>query len=187
MPNKLLGQHWLIDKNILKNIIKISRINSQDTVLEIGTGTGNLTQYLSLAAKKVISIEKDPQIFKVSQNKLAKTNNLVLINQDILKIDIKSLGLNAYKVVGNIPYYLTGKLLRQIMENWPKPELIILMVQQEVAQRLTDQKKSSKISVFANLYGQVKIAKTVLAKAFFPKPKVNSCLITITPALNPPK
>src|SRR3989344_5827810 len=142
-PKKSLGQNFLINQGILDKIVSAAELCPDDTVLEIGPGTGNLTKPLSEKAGRVIAIEKDRRLIEDLKEKF-KNSNIEIIEGDILKLDIRKLFENCklkienydYKVVGNIPYYITSNLLKTIFEKWPKPKLIVLTVQKEVAKRI---------------------------------------------------
>ena len=129
---KSLGQHWLADQGILEAITDLADISSEDMVLEIGPGTGKLTKLLSAKANKVIAIELDNSLVI----KLTALNlfNVQIVNEDVLNYDLS--GLGNYKLVANIPYYLTGKIIKLISETTNKPELAVLLVQKEIADRL---------------------------------------------------
>ena len=141
-PKKSLGQNWLINPRILDEIISAAELNSNDIVVEIGPGTGNLTIKLVQKAGTVIGIEKDRRLIDYLNEKFKNQANVKIIEADILEFDPCRLSLVAgrYKVIGNIPYYITSNLLRTIFESasWrmAQPQLIVLTIQKEVAQRI---------------------------------------------------
>jgi len=186
MPNKFLGQHFLTDKNILRRIAQTSDLKAGDTIVEIGTGTGTLTRELARTNCKIISLEKDLLLVAKTKKLFAGNPNVTIMHADALTFDISALGLPSYSVIGNIPYYITGRFLRTLVENWPKPHHVTLTVQREVAQRLVDRKRFSKISVFVQLYGDVSLVENIPPGAFSPPPKVVSSIITITPHTSVP-
>jgi len=197
-PKKYLGQNFLIDKNILNKIIESANINQKDTVLEIGPGTGVLTQELAKNSKKVIAVEKDKLMCQILKENLKGFNNVEVINEDILKSQFPlPTGRQAnpkdqsspnfqmpknYKVVANIPYYLTSPLIRKFLETENQPAELILMVQKEVAKRICEAPpKMSLLAVSAQFYADVKILFNVSKNSFWPVPKVDSAVIKIIP------
>jgi 16S rRNA (adenine1518-N6/adenine1519-N6)-dimethyltransferase len=126
-------------------------------------------------------VEKDSRLVEQSKDWRRDYPNLAVIRADILKLNVKPYAAKPWVIVGNLPYYLTGKLLRTMVEQWPKPKRLVFMLQKEVAQRLTNPKRFSKISVFAQLYGKLEIIKHVAPGAFSPPPKVWSSIIKIEP------
>lgn len=180
-PNKIMGQNFLIDKNVLKKIIETADIKSDDTILEIGPGLGTLTLELAKRAKQVIAIEKDKELCTVLAKilKEQKINNVEIINDDILKYETK---ITKYKIIANIPYYLTSPLIRKFLEAQNKPDEIILMIQKEVAERICAQPpKMSLLSVAVQFYSEPEIIFPVSKNSFYPIPKVDSAVIKITP------
>jgi len=137
-PSKRLGQNFLINGAILKKVIKAADLHPQDTVLEIGPGIGVLTQGLARTAKKVIAIEKDPKMIDVLKDTTKDFQNVEIIKEDILKMSPESYKLKAksYKVVANLPFYLTAPVIRQFLETKNPPQEMNLVVQKEVAQRI---------------------------------------------------
>jgi len=196
-PNKLLGQNWLRDKNVLKKIIAAANLTKSDTVLEVGPGEGILTQALAQSAGRVVAVEKDPALTAQLKIKFTNSKNVEIIEDDILSFlrkqesrawipgqtrDDKSFFLIKYKVVANIPYYLTSHLIRLLLESNNPPQDIILMIQKEVAQRICAKPpKMSLLSASVQFYAQPKIIAKVSKNSFWPKPKVDSAIIQITP------
>lgn len=180
-PKKSLGQNFLVNPKIIEKIIKAAEINSNDKVLEIGPGTGNLTKELVKVAGTVIAVEKDHRFIEIlkSQFKILK-----VFEADILKFNPASYQLQAsgYKVVGNIPYYITSHLLRTIFEKWPQPKLIVLTVQKEVAQRIVAKPgEMSLLALSVQLYSDPEIISYVSKGNFRPVPKVDSAILKLTP------
>ncbi len=181
---KSLGQHWLNDLPTLEYICNEAKINSTDTVLEIGPGTGNLTQILVKSAKKVIAVEFDDNLAKQLPSRV-KAANLIVVNQDILEFNLTKIEPN-YKVVANIPYYLTSNLIRTLSESTNPPLSTVLLIQKEVAQRVAAPPgKMSLLSVSAQFYWHVGLGEIVLASLFTPPPKVDSQVITLDRRLEP--
>lgn len=178
-PSKGLGQNFLIDKNILEKIINTADIKPAETVLEVGPGIGTLTQELAKKAKRVVAIEKDETMVEVLKETLAEYKNVEVINEDILKYEPK---ISSYKVVANIPYYLTSPLIRKFLETKNQPEEIILMMQKEVAQRICAKPgEMSLLAVSVQFYAEPKIISYVSKNCFYPAPKIDSAIIKITP------
>ncbi len=179
-PSKGFGQNFLIDRNVLDKIIREAGLNKNETVLEIGPGIGTLTSELAKNAKQVIAVEKDRNMCIVLKKTLEGADNITVLNEDILKFNFNS--FPDYKVVANIPYYLTSPLIRLLLENSNKPKEIILMIQKEVAQRICEKPpKMSLLSVSVQFYADAKILFTVSKNSFLPAPKVDSAVIKITP------
>jgi len=184
-PNKRLGQNFLVSEVILEKIIKTSQIKSSDIILEIGPGTGILTMALAKKAKKVIAIEKDKRLADILKKELDNNEikNVEVINQDILKTKHKVPNIK-YKLIANLPYYITAPVIRMFLEN-NSPELMVLMVQKEVGQRIcAHPPKMSKIAVFTQFYGKPEIVSHVSKECFYPQPKVDSVILKITPFNN---
>ncbi|MGC8651450.1 MAG: 16S rRNA (adenine(1518)-N(6)/adenine(1519)-N(6))-dimethyltransferase RsmA, partial [Minisyncoccia bacterium] len=188
-PKKWLGQVFLKNKVFLSKIIKAGGISSKDVVLEVGPGKGVLTETLLQVGAKVLAIEKDPQLVKFLQEKFKNHKNLTIIGADIrdflknksfyTKYKIQN---TEYKVVGNIPYYLTSHLLRLLLELEKKPQIIVLMIQKEVAQRIIAQPpKMNLLAVSIQFFAKPEIIAYVPKSAFWPQPKVDSAIIKLTP------
>ncbi|MCS6789170.1 MAG: 16S rRNA (adenine(1518)-N(6)/adenine(1519)-N(6))-dimethyltransferase RsmA [Patescibacteria group bacterium] len=184
-----LGQNFLKDKNILKKIAETVEINDNDFIFEIGAGHGELTEQLINFSKtkkiKILAVEKDKNLFKKLKNKF-KNKNLRLINKDVLKIIpkiINFLPINKevnFKIVGNIPYYITGKILRQISELEKKPKLCVFTLQKEVGQRIISlSPKLNKLSAITHFWSEPQIILNISKKYFYPQPKVDSVLVKL--------
>jgi 16S rRNA (adenine1518-N6/adenine1519-N6)-dimethyltransferase len=186
-PIKRLGQNFLIDKNVLKKILEAAELLKRDIVLEVGPGIGNLTVELAKGAKKVIAVEKDKRMVEILKERLKeeKIENVEIVNEDILKF-LPSFELKgSYKVVANIPYYLTSRLIRNLLEMKRKPKLIVLMVQKEVAQRICAKPpKMNLLAVSVQFYAKPEIISFVSKNCFWPRPKVDSAIIKIEPLTN---
>jgi len=184
MPTKL-GQNFLIDHQIIEKIINSADITSDDLVLEIGPGKGVLTEALLRKAGKVLTIEIDEGLVKNLQEKFKNTKNLEIINENILDTDLNTLYQipnTSYKVIANIPYYITAKILRKFLESNFPPQEMILMVQKEVAERIVASPgKMSLLSLSVQYYAEPEILFEVNKKCFSPVPEVNSAVIRIKP------
>jgi 16S rRNA (adenine1518-N6/adenine1519-N6)-dimethyltransferase len=177
---KSLGQHFLIDEAVLSTIIEAAELSSNDTVIEVGPGLGILTTELARLAGKVIAVELDTELASLLQRRLALLSNLRVVNADILKVKLVQLlgGKNNYKVVANLPYYITSPVLRYFVEASPKPSLMVMMVQKEVGEAIVaGPGNMSILAVSLQLYSRVRIIAPVPAQSFYPQPKVDSVVL----------
>lgn len=175
---KSLGQHWLTDPAALQAICEAADLAADDRVLEIGPGLGTLTDFLVHSAAEVIAVEYDAALAEQLPKRVDATN-LQVVRQDILSFDFTDLAA-PYKVVANIPYYLTSNLIRVISETPNPPTLAVLLIQKEVAQRVAAKPGSmSLLSVTAQYYWQVKAGQVVPAHLFTPPPKVDSQILVL--------
>ncbi len=173
MPNKSLGQHWLTDRNVLAAIADSAGINRSDTVLEIGPGLGTLTSELLRRAGKVIAVEFDPELAGKLPGQFPG-KNLEVVNSDILSYRFDQLP-SGVKVVGNIPYYITKKIVRAIVDSQVKPDVAVLLIQKEVAERLAaGPGELSMVAIAAQIHYEVELGIFVPASMFTPPPKVDS-------------
>lgn len=178
IPKKSLGQHWLEDDKTLENIAAAADIGLEDTVIEVGPGPGGLTRKLVERARKVIAIELDSTL--AHELKLSiPSKKLQVIEADILKFDLSDLPRN-YKVVANIPYYLTSNLLRVFSESANPPSKMVLLVQKEVAERIAAKPGNMSIlGVSVQLYYEPMLGRVVPASLFVPPPKVDSQIVVL--------
>ena len=177
-PKKTLGQHWLEDDSALKAICLAADLQVTDTVLEIGPGLGALTEQLVKRATKVIAVELDENLVWELSRRI-KSPNLAIVHQDILQFNFGQLP-DHYKVVANIPYYLTSNLIRTLSETKNPPQVAAILVQKEVAKRLAaDPGDMSVLGVTAQYYWQVELGRIVSAELFNPKPKVDSQIVIL--------
>ena len=191
---KSLGQNFLIDNNILKKIVRAADIGSQDRVLEIGPGIGTLTRELGILAQKVVTVEIDQRLIPILQETLAGFDNISVIHGDILKIDLMELVHNSFdgkpfKVVANLPYYITTPIIMGILERGVPFESITVLIQKEVAQRIVaspGNKDYGALSVAVQYYTIPRIVGKVPASVFMPPPKVDSMIITMERRKEPP-
>src|SRR4030066_1853371 len=186
-PKKNLGQNFLRDEKILEKIISAADLQPDDFVIEIGPGEGVLTEELAKHAKKVIAVEIDDNLVKVLRNKLRNKKNIEIINADILKIDLRQLISKfqipnfSYKLVANLPYYITSPIIRLFLESELPPQEMILMVQKEVAERIVARLgKMSILALSVQYYAHPELLFYVEKIAFYPVPKVDSAVIKIT-------
>lgn len=179
IPKKFLGQHWLADPRSLAYIAQEGSIDDKDIVLEVGPGPGDLTHVLSTKAGKVIAVELDTFLVESLLQRFSGLN-VEVHNNDILKFDLTQLP-KGYKVVANIPYYLTSKLIRVLSESSNPPYLIVLLVQKEVAERLAAKPgQLSILGVTAQYFWNVKLGKLVTRDKFVPPPKVDSQVVILS-------
>lgn len=182
-PKKILGQHFLKCHWVGEILIQTANIDKNDSVLEIGPGTGVLTRELAGSAGKVLAIEKDEYLAEELKKSLRSEGikNVEIIAADILLRLKSDFNQTPYKVVANIPYYLTSRLLRLLLEQKNKPVNIVLTVQKEVAKRITAKPPHLNLLALAiQSRSNPKIIKTVPAECFYPKPKVDSAIISIS-------
>ena len=185
---KKFGQNFLIDSNILENIVSAAGITKDDFVLEIGPGIGTMTQYLCEAAKQVVAVEIDKMLIPILKDTLSEYDNVEVINEDVLKVDIKSLaeeknGGKPIKVVANLPYYITTPIIMGLFESKVPIDSITIMVQKEVADRMQTgpgSKDYGALSLAVQYYADAKVVLNVSANCFMPRPNVDSAVIKLT-------
>lgn len=186
--NKKLGQNFLVDDDIIQSIIDAAELKETDLVIEIGPGLGTLTSKLLEKAGKVIAIELDEKMLKVLNDRFSLYNNFVLINNDVLKVDLnkiieENLGqLKSVKIVANLPYYITTPIIMKLLESKLKVESITVMVQKEVADRITatpGDKLSGAITYSVDYYAKAEEMIFVDKSCFIPSPEVDSAVIKL--------
>ncbi len=197
---KSLGQHFLIDREVLKLITSAAGLTAADVVMEIGPGLGVLTRELARQSGRVLAIELDSKLAAILGQSLASFNNVAVINQDILQIDPASLLQEqktgfppltgspfSYKVVANLPYYITSPVLRHFLEASLKPQIMVVMVQKEVAEVIVAKPgQMSMLSISVQFYGAPAIIAYVPAQCFYPAPRVDSAILKIELYSQPP-
>lgn len=186
---KRLGQNFLVDQNTLQIIINSLKLNKEDCILEIGTGIGTLTSALSLLVKQVISVEKDKKLAPLLKESLSSSDNIEIIFEDVMKFDLvnffgqkRKKGGKIEKIVGNLPYYISISLIRQILELNRYLRLAVFLVQKEVGERLMAQagnKNYGILSLVAQYYSKPQKVHTVPSTVFYPQPKVSSMIIKL--------
>ena len=192
--SKSLGQNFLIDENVLDKMIENGGINKTVNVLEIGPGFGTLTQKLCINAKKVVSVEIDSTVIPILAKNTEEFDNLKIINADVMKTDLKKLlneefGDESVKVVANLPYYITTPIIMMLLENELKVDDIIIMIQKEVADRISAKpctKDYGALTVAVNFYSVAEVIVNVPPSAFIPQPKVSSSVIRLAVRSEPP-
>lgn len=193
--NKSLGQNFLINDDVINTIVDSAQINKEDLIIEIGPGLGTLTSKLLEKAKKVICIELDKRMIKILQNRFSLYNNFELINEDILKVNLKEIiekelrNIQKVKIVANLPYYITTPIIMKLLEDKLNIESITVMIQKEVAKRLTakpGEKLSGAITYAVNYYSDPEEIIVVPNSSFIPEPEVESEVIKLNLRSIPP-
>lgn len=185
--SKSLGQNFLINENVLNNMIENSGIDKNTNVIEIGPGFGTLTQRLCMNAKKVVSIEIDKSVIPILKNNLSDFDNLKIINADCMKTDLNEIikeefGGEKTVIAANLPYYITTPIIMNILETGVNIDSLTVMIQKEVAERITAQpgtKAYGALSVAVGFYSIPEIIMTVPPSSFIPQPKVSSSVIKL--------
>ncbi|MBI2644350.1 MAG: ribosomal RNA small subunit methyltransferase A [Candidatus Wildermuthbacteria bacterium] len=183
-PQKYSGQNFLVSQAIAKRMLDYANLGNKDTIVEIGAGIGNLTRELALRAKRVMAIEKDGRLVDILKETTSDLSNVEIVNKDALRWDPKNhKWLKRYKVVANLPYYISAPLIRRFLETLEKkPDMLLLMVQKEVAQRICAKPPHMNIlALSVQIYAKPEIVMPVKKGAFWPQPKVDSAVIKIIP------
>ena len=183
-PKKSLGQHWLKDPEILADIAEAAELTGDDVVLEIGPGLGTLTSRLLARANSVTAVEFDADLARKLPGQFPG-KKLTVVNQDILQFDLNQLPKN-YKVVANVPYYITSKIVEKLMTAENKPSIAVLLVQKEVAERIAAEAGNmSVLSVSVQILAEAEIDIEVPRQFFTPPPKVDSQVVVLRTRNNP--
>ena len=176
--SKKLGQNFLVDPDVLKKIIVAAELDQNDYVIEIGAGIGTLTRELAARSKGVTALEFDQQIFPALEKNLENFKNIELKNLDVRKFQPPK---GKYKLVANIPYYLTSPILRQFfVETQNRPQLTVLLIQKEVAEKIVNPKKLSVLALQVKMFGNPEIVCKVPKNSFLPPPKVESAVLKVS-------
>ena len=191
---KKFGQNFLIDTHVLDKIIRESGVSKDDMVIEIGPGIGTMTQYLCENAREVVAIEIDKNLIPILEDTLSSYDNVTVINEDVLKVDIKKLaeeknGGRPIKVVANLPYYITTPIIMGLFESHVPIDSITIMVQKEVADRMQEgpgSKVFGALSLAVQYYAKPEIVAIVQPNCFMPRPNVGSAVIRLTCHEKPP-
>ena len=186
---KGLGQNFLIDEKALGKIIEAADLKKSDNVIEVGPGTGFLTEKLIEKAGRVTSVELDKNMVEILKERFKFAENLEVVNEDILKFDLTerrrdsrispSEGSSNFKVVANIPYYITSPLLKHFLQAENRPSVMVVLVQKEVAEKIVGKTGKSLITIETQLFGRSEIVGIVPALSFHPVPKVDSAILKI--------
>ncbi|UCC62355.1 MAG: ribosomal RNA small subunit methyltransferase A [Anaerolineae bacterium] len=187
-PQKSLGQNFLTDKSVLSKIVAAAQLKPDDEVLEVGPGLGHLTRLLVQQAKRVVAVELDAWLIPVLQDQLAGLGNVELIQGDILEQPLDAFLLPPdYKVVANLPFYITSAVLEYFLSGESPPARMVVTVQHEVAQRIVARPGTmSLLAVSVQLYGQPRVVARVKAGAFYPRPEVDAAVVCIDRHSTPP-
>ncbi len=180
---KSLGQHFLVDEKALATVLAAAELGSEDTVIEVGPGLGVLTEELAACAGRVIAVELDERLAAALGERLASQDNVSVVAGNILEVDLAELlgDATSYKVVANLPYYITSLVLRRFLEAPQRPETMVVMVQREVAETIAAAPGAmSLLSVSVQFYGEPVIVGIVPAASFYPPPAVDSAILKIT-------
>lgn len=184
---KKFGQNFLIDPHVLEKIVAAAGVTKEDFVLEIGPGIGTMTQYLCENAREVMAVEIDKNLIPILQKTLAEYDNVIVVNEDILKLDIgavvqeKNAG-RPIKVVANLPYYITTPIIMELFESHVPLESVTVMVQKEVAERMQavpGTKDYGALSLAVQYYSKAEIVANVPPNCFMPRPKVGSAVVCL--------
>ncbi len=192
-PLKRLGQNFLVSKKALNDFINACDLKKNDTVLEIGSGLGTITQEIAKRVKRVIAVEKDRKMCEIMKETLKDFENIEIINQDVLdklslSKEISSLS-GKIKVVGNLPFYIAAPVIRKFLEtDRVRPTQMVFMIQKEVAQRICTKPPNMNIlAVSVQFYAKPKIVSYLSKNSFWPQPKVDSAILRIAPLINADK
>ncbi|NQT30612.1 MAG: ribosomal RNA small subunit methyltransferase A [Candidatus Saganbacteria bacterium] len=188
-PRKRLGQHFLVDPGVLKRIINAAQLTKDDLVIEIGSGLGVVTSELAKHVYHLIAIEVDNELLQISKDVLSSFSNITFVPKDILKVTLSELSLGRpYKVISNLPYYISAPIIEKILTAADKPELAVLMLQKEVAERMAaspGSKKYGSFSIFVQYYAEVALNSLVSKSSFHPWPEVGSAVVVLRPHKTP--
>lgn len=181
-PKKSLGQNFMHDPNTIEKIVSTAELMPDDTVVEIGPGTGELTAVLADYAKHVMAIELDERLEPILEDRFAKISNVYLVFQDVLKTDILSLvGNKDFVVVANVPYYITTAIIQHLLEQTRRPKRIVMTMQYEVAERIcaTNPGDMTILSNSVQYFGKPEIVSKLNPAVFWPRPNINSAILRI--------
>lgn len=179
-PRKRLGQNFLIDSVALGRIVAAAELAAGDVVVEVGAGLGTLTRRLAEEAGRVVAIELDNDLVAILREQTADLPNVEVIHADVLESPDLQVSHRGYKVVANLPYYITSAVLRHFLERPPRPSRLVVTLQREVAQRIVAQPgEMSLLAVSVQLYGQPQVVARIPPGAFYPPPSVDSAVVRI--------
>ena len=192
-----LGQNFLVDSRAVQKLLAAAQVEKEDTVLEIGPGIGTLTRELAQLAKHVVAVEKDSKMVEILQETLKEFSNVEIVHEDALKTNFQFSSLNfqpnpnvsiskTYKIVANLPYYITAPVIRKFLEAERKPQQMTLIVQKEVAQRICSKPPNMSIlAVSVRVYAAPKIISYIKKNSFWPQPMVDAAILQIIPFPTP--
>lgn len=186
-PKQSLGQNFLYDEGLLGRIVAAAELSPGDAVLEVGPGLGALTRQLAQVAGRVVAVELDDRLLPVLRYELSPFSHVAIVHADILSFDPAAWFDAPFVVVANVPYYITGAILRHLLEGRPRPRRLVLTVQREVAERLAaTPPKMSLLAVSVQYFARPEIVARIPAGAFYPPPKVDSAILRLRPWQQPP-
>jgi len=187
-PKKRLGQNFLIDPKVLERIINAADLTLEDTIVEVGMGLGVVTEELAKKVKNVISLEVDSDLILICKKILSSYHNLEIIRSSILEWELPE-ELTVFKVVGNLPYYITAPIVEKILEDWSgKVKKAVITIQKEVAERIVagpGSKTYGSFSIFVQNQAKVEISSLISKYSFYPQPDVSSAIVTLEPYEKP--
>lgn len=180
-PNKAFGQNFLVERNVLQQIVEAAELEQDDQVLEVGAGTGVLTRELARTARRVVAVELEQDMLKLLEKTTRGYPNIEIIARNLLYLEPEEVfARQPYKLVANLPYYITAPTFRHFLESSNPPRLLVVMVQYEVAQRIVAEPGDlSMMGVSVQFYGRPRILARVPARAFYPAPKVDSAILRV--------
>lgn len=179
-PKKSLGQNFLVGDALITAIVEAAQLTDSDEILEVGPGLGDLTRKLASKSKRVVGIEIDERLVPIAEARLVDWPNVEIRQGDILEFEPGEVYGRSYKVIGNLPYYITGAIFRKFLSLEIKPSLMVCTVQKEVAQRITaGPGDMSLLALTVQYYADAKIIRTIKAGSFWPKPDVDSAIIRL--------
>lgn len=180
-PDRRLGQHFLFDPGALAKVVEAAELAPESRVLEVGAGVGSLTWHLAQVCREVVAVELDARLFPALEEAVGGLPGVRLVQGDILRLDLgRLMGAEPYHVVANIPYQITSRLIRQLLEAATPPERLVLTVQQEVAERIVAPPgKMSLLALSVRLYGRPEVVARIPAGAFVPPPEVESAVLRV--------
>ena len=181
LARKTLGQHFLVDEAALDRVVAAAGLGPGDTVVEVGPGLGFLTERLATRAGRVIAVELDERLAAILETTFRDSPKVQIVRGDVLRLPPARLaGTSRYKVVANLPYYITSAVMRHFLEAPPRPELMVVTVQKEVAEQIAAPPgRMSLLSVSVQLYGEPEVVAAVPASAFYPPPEVESAVLKV--------
>ncbi len=185
VPKKSLGQNFMVEPGALRRLADAAEVGADDAVLEVGAGLGALTEVLAGRARRVVALEIDDRFIPALRQRFAGQPNVEVVLGDVLEADLAALmgpDAGAYKVVANLPYYITSAILRHLLENPAPPHLLALTVQREVAERIAaGPGKMSLLAVSVQFYGRPRVMARLKPGSFYPPPGVESAIVQIEP------
>lgn len=189
-PKKRLGQSFLVDRTILRKILDGGNLQREDRVLEIGAGVGTLTHALAERCRRVVAVEIDPGLFRILEQVLGDTSQVTLVHGDALHLDFERLlgGEGSWKVIANLPYSIATPLIARLLNLSHRFSLLLLMMQEEVAERLMaspGKKAYGSLTVLTQYYADVRVMVRVRPSAFYPRPRVDSVVLKLEPLPTP--